>query len=254
MPKTVRTPSPTASRAPSRIPLLVTTVGSCGIVALGWFLGAAPALDAAALSSAQVISTEALNITHRQTLVTLSEQHARIEEIRTAALALRLEVPAGEGMPDFVDQMSATAAAHGVTITEYIAEEPVAALEIAAATTAATTATAPAVEPAPASGPATAPTSDPATAPAAEMPTEPTVETPGTAGATTPSARLTATNLYAVPITLKVKGNPANARAALGDLQHGQRLFLVTFAEIVLAEQAEESVSEVHGYAYVLRD
>jgi hypothetical protein len=231
------TPRTSAPRVPNtRLPLLITTVGCGGIIALGWVLGAAPALDAAALSSEATAATEVTNAEHRATLAILEEQHSRIDEIRADALSLRQEIPAGLGLPDLVDQMSAVAATHSVTITQYAAEEPVSPLELSAAAQ-------PAAAPAPA-------TTDTATAPTPLSEAE--LAAAVAAAATAPSSRLSPSNLYAVPITLTLQGTPEDARATLGELQHSTRLFLVTSAEIVSAEPADDSLSEVRGFAYVL--
>jgi hypothetical protein len=229
-------PTSTSRKPNPRLPLLITTVSCCGIVALGWFLGAAPALEAAALSSASAADTEAQNVIHRATLATLKEQESRIDTIRADVLTLRQEIPTSGRGPDLLDQMSAIAAAHDVSITKYAAEEPVSPLAIAVA-----------------AQPATVP-ADPAT----EQPAAPTAPTEAelaaavAAAATAPSSRLTTGNLYAVPISLTLMGTPENARSTLGDLQHGTRLFLVTSAEIVSTVPAHESLTEVRGYAYVL--
>jgi hypothetical protein len=231
---TTRSP---ATRLPnSRLPLLITTVSCIGIVALGWFLGVAPQLEAAALARDSLANTELQNAKHRTALLTLAEQHSRIDAIRADALSLRHEVPAGLGLPDLVDEMSAVAAAHRVVITRYAAEEPVSPLSIAVA---AQPPIAPDVTDTDTDTDAAEATTAGATAEVAVLPT-------------TPSARLTGTNLYAVPISLTLSGTPADARATVGELQHGTRLFFVTSAEFVASEPAGESLSEVRGFAYVL--
>ena len=250
-------PSPVRiTRVPSsRLPLLVTSVSCVGIVTLGWFLGAGPALDSAALSTASITTTNTLNDTHRATLVTLAEQHSHLEDIRADALSLRKELPAGLGLPDLVDQMSAVAASHHVIITQYTAEEPVSPLAIAVASQPPAPVAAPAVvgsagESGEGSGNGAAPGDGDAVTPVALTEAELTAAV--AAAATAPSSRLTTSNLYAVPITLTLSGTPEDARATLGDLQHGTRLFFVTSAEIVSTVPANESLSEVRGYAYVL--
>jgi hypothetical protein len=231
-----------------RLPLLVTVVGCGGILALGWVLGAAPALDAAAVSSEATATTEAKNTEHRATLEMLEEQHSHIEEIRADALALRQEIPAGSGGADLVDQISAVAAAHNVVVEQYAAEEPVSPLQLAAA---AQPAAAPPVA-ADTAATDTAAADATAASDTAATPTEEELAAAGALAATAPSSRLTASNLYAVPITLTLRGTPQDARATLGELQHGTRLFLATSAEIVADEPVDQSLSKVRGYAYVL--
>ncbi|PRY67543.1 hypothetical protein B0I08_106150 [Glaciihabitans tibetensis] len=231
-----------AQRLPNpRMPLIITTVSCCGILALGWFLGVSPQVDAAAASHTALASTELQNAKHRTTLLALIEQHARIDAIRAETLSLRGEIPAGLGLPDLVDEMTAVAAAHGVVITRYGAEEPLSPISLAEAAQASV-------------APTTEPTGEQPAAPTAGQPTAPAAESIAESAATAPSPRVTAGNLYAVPITLTLSGTPADARAMVGELQHGRRLFLVTSADFVATEPLEESVSEVRGYAYVLID
>lgn len=199
--------------ARTRLPRIAATAASVGIVALAWFVGASPQLDAARLAQSDQTTVDAANDALRERLVTLREQHARIDAIRSEVGAVRQQVPAAPALPDLVDQITAIAAANGVEVTSYRAEESLAPLATAA-------------------------------------------------GVTAPSARLTADNLFAVPVTLNLRGSAADTLAAVHQLQMGTRLFLVTSARVVAEEDdaapGEEDgsgeTSELRGYVYVLTE
>jgi hypothetical protein len=204
-----------------RMRLILAVVLSVGIVVLGWMLGVAPQLETVSVARADRAVVEVQNDAHRARLVELQAQFARIDETRAELVALQKQMPTGNQLPDFVDELTAMAHAHSIDVVQYTAEEPLSPLELQAAI-----APAPA-EPAPATVTAAAP------------------ETPH--------------NLFAIPVSLSLRGTDTNVRAMLADLQAAARLFFVTSATIAAEPvdsgpdaSADASLSEVRGYVYVV--
>jgi hypothetical protein len=214
----------------SRLPRIAAAAASVGIVAAAWFLGAAPQIEAARLARADTAAVDVANNALRTRLVTLRDQHARIATIRSDVGAAGAQVPAAPTLPDLVDEITAIAAANNVAVISYRAEESLAPLADSAATAA----------PVDVAG-------EPA---AAAVPVSPTQ----------PSARLTADNLYAIPITLELRGTAADTLATLDQIQAGTRVFLVTSARVVAQDEGEPGAagdsdveaSEVRGHVFVL--
>jgi hypothetical protein len=214
----------------SRLPRIAAAAASVGIVAAAWFLGAAPQIEAARLARADMAAVDVANDALRTRLVTLRDQHARIATIRSDVGAAGAQVPAAPTLPDLVDEITAIAAANNVAVISYRAEESLAPLADSAATSA----------PVDVAG-------EPA---AAAVPVSPTQ----------PSARLTADNLYAIPITLELRGTAADTLATLDQIQAGTRVFLVTSARVVAQDEGEPGAagdsdveaSEVRGHVFVL--
>jgi hypothetical protein len=214
----------------SRLPRIAAAAASVGIVAAAWFLGAAPQIEAARLARADTAAVDVANDALRTRLVTLRDQHARIATIRSDVGAAGAQVPAAPTLPDLVDEITAIAAANNVAVISYRAEESLAPLADSAATAA----------PVDVAG-------EPA---AAAVPVSPTQ----------PSARLTADNLYAIPITLELRGTAADTLATLDQIQAGTRVFLVTSARVVAQDEGEPGAagdsdveaSEVRGHVFVL--
>jgi hypothetical protein len=243
-----------------RMRLILAVVLSLAIVVLGWILGAAPQLTAASLARADRAVVETQNDGHRSRLVQLQDQFARIDETRAELAALRLQVPTGNELPDFVDEVTAIAAAHSVEVMQYTAEESLSPLELQAA-----------IAPAPAAPGPTAPeptaTEPTATEPTATEPAVPEPAVPESAASSamvptptsTTTTQLTAQNLFAIPVSLSLRGTDTNVRAMLADLQGAPRLFFVTSATIAAEPvdggpdaSPDASLSEVRGYVYVV--
>ena len=240
-----------------RMRLILAVLLSLAILVLGWLFGAAPQLDAASLARADRAAVDAQNDVHRDRLVELQAQEARMDETLAEFAALQVQIPDGNALPDFVDELTAIAATHSVQVEQYTAEEPLSPLALQQAS----------APPAETTTPDTTAT-QPDTAAAASV----TADTAGTAtgdlaGASTPAptapaltGTLTPQNLFAIPVSLSLRGTDTNVRAMLADLQTGPRLFVVTSAKIVAdapgandSDSAiETSLSEVRGYVYVV--
>jgi hypothetical protein len=235
-----------------RIRLLLAAVLSIGILALGWILGVAPQLEAAALARADRASVEAQNEVHRARIVELQAQFARIDETRAELAALQLQIPEGSDLPGFVDELTAIATAHNVKVNQYTAEEPLSPLAVQAAIAPPVAEPAP-TEPAPADGSAPADAAAAAVAPAPD-------DAASAASSTTTNitAATTTENLFAIPVSLSLSGTDLDVRAMLADLEAGPRLFFVTSAKIVAqtgegtGAGSEQGVSEVRGFVYVV--
>ena len=220
-----------------RMRLILAVLLSLAILVLGWLFGAAPQLDAASLARADRAAVDAQNDVHRDRLVELQAQAARMDETLAEFAALQVQIPDGNALPDFVDELTAIAATHSVQVEQYTAEEPLSPLALHEAST---------------------------------PPADVTADTDGTAtgdlaGASTTTApaatsTLTPQNLFAIPVSLSLRGTDTSVRAMLADLQTGPRLFVVTSAKIVAdapgpndSDSAiETSLSEVRGYVYVV--
>jgi Tfp pilus assembly protein PilO len=244
-----------------RIRLLLAAVLSIGILALGWILGVAPQLEAAALARADRASVEAQNEVHRARIVELQAQFARIDETRAELAALQLQIPEGSDLPGFVDELTAIATAHNVQVTKYTAEEPLSPLAVQAAI--APPVAPPVAEPAP-TEPAPAestPADDSApadVAAAADAPAPDDAARAASSTTTTTNITTPTENLFAIPVSLSLSGTDLDVRAMLADLEAGPRLFFVTSAKIVAQTDegtgagSEQGVSEVRGFVYVV--
>jgi hypothetical protein len=226
-----------------RMRLILAVVLSLAIVVLGWVLGAAPQLTAASLARADRAVVETQNDGHRVRLVQLQDQFSRIDETRAELAALQRQVPTGNQLPDFVDDVTAIAVAHSVEVMQYTAEESLSPIELQAAI-----APAPATPAAP--EPAVAEPAVPESAASSAMVPAPT---------STTATRLTPQNLFAIPISLSLRGTDTNVRAMLADLQGAPRLFFVTSATLVAGPvdggvdaSDDANLSEVRGYVYVV--
>ena len=219
-----------------RMRLILAVLLSLAILVLGWLFGAAPQLDAASLARADRAAVDEQNDVHRDRLVELQAQAARMDETLAEFAALQVQIPDGNALPDFVDELTAIAATHSVQVEQYTAEEPLSPLAL-----------------------------QEASAPPADV----TADSDGTAtgdlaGASTTAPAATSTltpqNLFAIPVSLSLRGTDTTVRAMLADLQTGPRLFVVTSAKIVAdapgandSDSAiETSLSEVRGYVYVV--
>jgi Tfp pilus assembly protein PilO len=240
-----------------RIRLLLAAVLSIGILALGWILGVAPQLEAAALARADRASVEAQNEVHRARIVELQAQFARIDETRAELAALQLQIPEGSDLPGFVDELTAIATAHNVQVTKYTAEEPLSPLAVQAAIAPPVAEPAP-TEPAPAESTPADDSAPADVAAAADAPAPDDAASAASSTTTTTNITTPTENLFAIPVSLSLSGTDLDVRAMLADLEAGPRLFFVTSAKIVAQTDegtgagSEQGVSEVRGFVYVV--
>ena len=170
--------------------------------------------------------------------------------------ALRDGLPEGVEHADLAEEIASIAARHSVEIVQYAAAEAVSPIALREAIAISEPAPEPAAEPTPptdattaadpdAESDATAEALDAARTP--DSPPEEVGTTPAASVVTATSSRLTAGNLFAVPVSLSLKGSMADVLAVIAELQSGTRLFLVTGSTVALDES-----SEVKGYVFVV--
>lgn len=101
----------------SRIWIAGTAIVVVAVIALGWFLGIAPQLDAAAKSASETASVEAANATHEQELLALQKQFEEIGSLRKELAAASSSIPSTASLPDFILQVNSIAKKVGVEVT-----------------------------------------------------------------------------------------------------------------------------------------
>jgi Tfp pilus assembly protein PilO len=101
----------------TRIWTLISVLVIAGLLLGTWFVGVSPRLAESSAANADRSSVEALNATHRATLVALKEQFEDIDQLRTDLDELRVSVPDAAMLPDLISQLNASAADAGVAIT-----------------------------------------------------------------------------------------------------------------------------------------
>jgi len=228
--------------ATTRIRLIVTALLCVGIVVLGWFFGAAPQLEARALSLSDRAAVDAQNAVHRARVVELKAQFERIETTRAELAGLREGLPASISSPDFLDQVAASAAAHSVTVASFSAQEATAPIVAAVPIP---------VDAAPAAG---------ASAPAGATGTTEVATLAPASAATTASPLLGADNFFVVPVSFSLTGSASDVRAMIADLQTGSRLFLVGSIKIAAGDGSGTTTgqaplagtSSLSGFIYVV--
>lgn len=205
-----------------------------GILAMGWFVGVDPQLQAKASTDEQRVSVEAQNTATELAIAKLKGDFESIDELRTELASLRGSIPAGGELPAFLTQLDTLASESATSVTSLTVSE---AIEYTAPATSVV------VEPVePVEGDNSVETDAAASVP--ETPETPTVLT---------DARITAENFVAIPITVTVKGDRDGARSFVDKLQHGPRLFMAT--QITISPEGEESNlfdTTVTGYIYTL--
>ena len=184
--------------------VLVTSV----VIVLGVLLGIQPQLESMNAANASRTAVEATNAEHVALLARLKHDFKNLDQLSTTAEELAESVPSGSAMPALVDEVDAHAdqaglTLTGITVTEaraYVPVVPVAAV--------------PSVDPA-----------APVDASAADSGLTATGTTADAAATTT--TEITASNLAAFPLEVKVQGSYAQVLDFVARLQSGSRLFLV---------------------------
>lgn len=222
----------------TKIWIAASSIVMAGILALGWFVGIDPQLQAKAATDELRESVEVQNDATQLVIGKLKGDFENIDELRTELTGLRSSIPATGDLPAFLTQLDDLAKASNTIVTSLNVSE---AVEYTAPATAVEVV--PETEP----GAEAAPEAEaaPDAAPAEEAATDvPSVIT---------DSRITSANFVVIPVTVTVEGDGAGARLFLDELQHGPRLFLAT--QITL--EPKDAVSGVFsatvgGYVYVL--
>ncbi len=115
--------------AATRIWTFATVIAIILIVALGWFLGAAPLLAQAASANLERIAVEAQNTQARATLAELERDAARLAELRGEVAALETEFPPGPDYAGVIDELlrelaPASVVLESVSLTEPLPADP----------------------------------------------------------------------------------------------------------------------------------
>lgn len=99
-----------------RMWLLVGTVLSLGIVAIGWFLGASPLLAQASANEAQIAEIDAQNQVQMLELAEMKEQFENLDALREELDELQVSVPGFADTADYFDEISLKAGTAGVAL------------------------------------------------------------------------------------------------------------------------------------------
>jgi Tfp pilus assembly protein PilO len=95
------------------------------VVALGFFLGVQPQLQAAQIAQRDLADVEAQNDLKRLELEALKQQFAALPEVQAKLDAIRLSVPADASIETFTTQLAALVAAAGVTLQTFSTTSPI---------------------------------------------------------------------------------------------------------------------------------
>jgi len=178
------------------------------IAVLGWIVGVQPQLSTAATATAQRLTVEQTNARYAAVLAKLKSDHEKLPEFTGQLATLTASVPTDTDSSAFVKELNATAAAKGVvirslTFSDAVAYKPPVAPVAPAASTTSSTAT-----------PSPSPSPSPSSTPSAPVPVT--------------NSLITATNFFASPVQVGVRGSLDQVLDFLEGAQKGQRLFLVT--------------------------
>lgn len=223
----------------TKIWILASSIVMIGILALGWFVGIDPQLQAKAATDEQRASVEAQNDATELAIGRLKGDFENIDALRTELAGLRSSVPATGDLAAFLTQLDNLAKASETTVTALNVSE---AVEYTAPATA--------VEVVPEAEPGAEAAPEAEAAPDAAAPVEePAADVPSVIT----DSRITSANFVVIPVTVTVEGDAAGARSFLDKLQHGPRLFLATQISIAPKDIIAGSFSAtVGGYVYVL--
>jgi hypothetical protein len=217
---------------------LVTLVGGIvglALIALGWFVILSPQLDRAAQSDAQRVQIEAQNEVERAVLADMKAQYENLDELLEQLEELRVSVPGDQDLRAFFDEVAAAAGTAGVVLNDVSVEG---ALPYAAAVAEGGVVVAPPVE-------------EPTEGTAEE---EPVGRVSGTGNLVPPPAPSAAlqSNLYVLPITMKITADVNQASTFLRILQGlDGRLILVDGLSMTLGTSL---TGEITGYIFVVHD
>ncbi|MGO4592878.1 hypothetical protein AB4Z18_03555 [Leifsonia sp. 2TAF2] len=232
----------------TRLWIIGSVLAMVVVAAIGWVLGIQPQLDQSAAADAQTAQVNTTNAANQAVLTKLKQESAELPALKEQLAALGTSVPAVAQTPAFADELTAFAAANGVTITGWQMTDaqrfvpPVAPAAPAPPATAAGGSTS---TPAPTSTPT--PTAAQTAAPA---PTPAPSAVPGMPPAASPL--LNDQNFTVIPISVSVRGEYANIVAFVAAAQKSQRLFMVNSVNIGPAANGPGFDGKVGGLVYVL--
>lgn len=115
------------TRNAERTWMLVGVAGALVILGLGWVLLLGPALSKLSAQQDQTAATEQELALQQTRLTRLRNDSGRLAEFQAARDAVRRELPATSGEPEFLRELQAHYAAAGVKLVSLSAQDPVAA-------------------------------------------------------------------------------------------------------------------------------
>jgi hypothetical protein len=209
------------------------------VMALGWFALASPQLEQAAQADAARAEIEAQNEVERAVLAEMKHQYENLDALLADLEKLQVTVPGTRDLADFYDEISAAANLAGVVLNG-VTVEP--ALPYAAAVAE--------------GGGAESPTEDETAGETAEEPTG-SVRAPlsGFEGITAPllpSPGLQS-NLYVLPISVKITADINQASTFLALLQRTEQGRLILFTGVSMTIGSTLS-GELTGFIFVVHD
>ncbi|MDN4597345.1 hypothetical protein [Leifsonia virtsii] len=218
------------------------TIGAIVLAAVilvgGWFLAIQPQLSSASDAVAERASVDATNAANLAKLAQLKKDYGKLSETDKELAALRRSIPTETpDYPSFMKDLAAAAASDSVVVTSITFSDAVAdqGAEQGAAKAGGSGDGA-------ANGSSTAspsPTATPTPAP--------------TAGSANGAAAPMAGSLIGTAVSVTVKGSWDQCKAFLASMQSGSRLFLVTSASQLPADDGAAWEGKIGGYIYTLQ-
>lgn len=228
----------------TRLWIIGSVLAMVVIAALGWVIGIQPQLDQSAAADTQTLQVDGTNTASQVVLNKLKKDSADLPELKSQLDALGTSIPSASQTPEFMNELTALAAANGLTITASQITDgagfvpPVnPAAPAPAATTSGSGSTA---TPTPSPTPTSAPTPTPAPTAVPGMP--PAV-----------SSLVTKDDFTVIPVSVTVRGGYANIVAFVEAAQKGQRLFMVNGVDVGPAANGPGFDGKVSGLIYVLK-
>ncbi|HEV2888198.1 MAG TPA: hypothetical protein VGX49_14905 [Jatrophihabitans sp.] len=173
------------------------------ISALAWFMVVSPELSNASSLDEQTIASQTQNVSLQSKIHRLQADNSNMDALIASLQQARTALPVDTGLAEYTRQLSGYAKEYGVSISSITAGDPAALAS---------------------------------TAPAAAAPDAAAGSTPTTPAATTPAAGAAATpagQVYALPLTVVVKGTaPADLRFLAAVQGPGKRAALVSGTQL----------------------
>lgn len=224
----------------TRLWIIGSVLAMVVVAALGWVLGIQPQLDQSAAADAQTLQVEGTNTASQLALNKLKKDSESLDDLKSQLAAVETSIPAEAQTPAFMDEVTALAAANGLTVTAsqitdgagFVPPVNPAAPAPAASSGTGSTATAtptPSATPTPAPKPTAVPGMPPAASPL-----------------------VTKDDFTVIPVSVTVRGAYPNILSFVEAAQKGQRLFLVNGIDVGPAANGPGFDGKVSGFIYVL--
>jgi Tfp pilus assembly protein PilO len=224
----------------TRLWIIGSVLAMVVVAALGWVLGIQPQLDQSAAADAQTLQVEGTNTASQLALNKLKKDSESLDDLKSQLAAVETSIPAEAQTPAFMDEITALAAANGLTVTASQITDGAGFVPPVN----------PAV-PAPAAASGTGSTATPTPSPSATpTPAPKPTAVPGMPPAASPL--VTKDDFTVLPVSVTVRGGYPNILAFVEAAQKGQRLFLVNGIDVGPAANGPGFDGKVSGFIYVL--